>query len=371
MRFSISNSELSKGVQIVSRAINPRNTINALTGIYIEAKNNKIILKGTDLDIGIKCSLKANIEENGCTVIPATNFTELVRKLPTTDILISKEEDQGKLNLKYLNSELSLNTYDSSQFSFLPELDKFSEFEIDSSIFSEIIKQVSIAISQDDSRPVFTGVYFENIDNNKLRLVSTDTHRLSIRDCSLSELNNFKPLIIPGKALMEINKILDKEENNINIKLGNNQSTFVSNNIEVKVRLIDGQFPSYNDVLPDDFSTEIKVNTKSLIDSIDRAIIMSYDKTKSSSNIVKLQLKNNVLSVNSKSPELGYVHEELDVYSKGEDIEIAFNGRYIIDVLKVLGDEEVKLKLKGSLSPAIIQGENLSEYIYLVLPLRT
>ncbi|MBZ4687619.1 MAG: polymerase subunit beta [Clostridia bacterium] len=370
MRFTVSNTELNRGVQAVARAISPRNTVSVLTGIYLEAKDDCLLLRGTDLEIGIECNIKANIEEKGTTVIPAKHFSELVRKLPDTDISFTKEKDKNNIIIKYLNSELSFNTYDAEQYSFLPEIDNYCNFKINPVIFSEMIKQVSIAISHDDSRPAFTGVLFETPGDNKLRFVSTDTHRLTLRDNPLPGIDIIKPVIVPGKALQEVNKIIDKETEEITIGIGENQAIFQTEDIKVKVRLIDGQFPVYQDVIPRDFSTLIKVHSADLIKSLERAILMSYDETKSSSNVIKLQLEGNTLVISSQSSDLGYVHEEINVYSEGEKIEIAFNGRYLLDILKVIGDENVKIKLNGSLSPAIFEGDTDSNYLCLILPLR-
>lgn len=368
MKISISNEELNKGVQIVSRAISQKSVIDALTGVYVEANKEGILLRGTDLEIGIECYLEGIVEEEGKAVIPARNFADLVRKLPSTALKMELKENI--INIEYLNSLLTFNTFNPEEYSFLVNEDSYSYIEIKKDTLKEMIKKVSIALSQDEGRPVFTGIYMEKKEENRIRMVATDTHRMAIKDSEVDKAEDTGKAIIPGRALAEVSRIIDKIENDIiKIGIGNNQAVFELEGIKVKVRLIEGQFPAYEGVIPTEYITTLKLNTALFNDIIERAYLIAHSDTFGGSNIIKMMIEDTKLVVDSRAPDLGSIHEEMEVGCEGENLEIAFNGRYLVDVLKVLEDEEITAKLSGPVSPAVFSGIK-NDYLYLILPLR-
>ena len=241
---------------------------------------------------------------------------------------------------------------------------------VNADLFINAIKQVSIAASHDISRPIFTGILLEFSDNNILKLVATDTYRLAYREIILpgTLVNNFS-CIIPSRALGEIGKIFWSDDNQIEISFADNQVLFKVDSTILVSRLIEGQFPNYNQVIPKDYSSRIRVLTKDLLNSAERASLLARDEFKNRSNVIKLNISGNNLTVTSKSAEVGNLHEELPIYL-GEPAEIAFNARYLIDVLKVIDQEEIHLDLTGSLSPGIIRPAEDKHVLFLVLPIR-
>lgn len=368
MKISISNEELNKGVQIVTRAISQKSVIDALTGVYMEACKEGILLRGTDLEIGIECYVEGIVEKEGRAVIPARNFADLVRKLPPAALNI--ELDESIIKIEYLNSLLTFNTFNSEEYSFLIDEDNYKYIEINKNTLKEMIKKVSIALSHDEGRPVFTGVLIEKTGENKIRMVTTDTHRMAVKDNEVDKIEDIGRVIIPGRALSEVSRIIEKVESDIiKIGIGDNQAVFEVEGIIVKVRLIEGQFPAYEGVIPAEYITNLKLNTVLFNNIIERAYLIAHSDTFGGSNIIKMKINNSKLVIDSRAPDLGAIHEEMEVECEGENLEIAFNGRYLVDVLKVLEEEEINIKFSGSVSPAVLSGiEN--NYLYLILPLR-
>lgn len=373
MKFSIDTGSLLQAAQIASRAVASKTTIPALTGIYFECTDqNTLILKATDLEIGIEHTVTANIQEVGSMVVPAKYLIEILRKLPNTEITLIKTPENNNLTINYKKSQISLNTFPTEQFSFLPNINNKHTVSINNELFANMIKKVSISFSHDITRPVLNGALFE-LRDNKLTLVSSDTYRLSLIETALSSdlEENLNAIIIPSKALMELSRLIDKEEN-ITIIIDNNQAQFVSNNIKIRVRLIDGKFPAYQNVIPDEYSTKIVADTRELLMSIERATVISSDENFNKTCTIKLEINDNNIHISSYSPNIGQLDDNLIVDKEGEDINISFNGNYLIDILKIIDTDKVIIELNGNLSPGIIKPfESSINYLSLILPVRS
>ncbi|HHU31797.1 MAG: DNA polymerase III subunit beta [Zhaonellaceae bacterium] len=370
MKFLVEQNELLGGLQIVQRAISSRSTLPILSGIYLSCEHNILRLRATDLEIGIECTIPVQSEAEGETVLPARYFVEIIKKLPNLPITIEKT-DEGIIIIRYGSSEVQLNAFNPEEFPQLPQVEEIHTVTVNADLFINAIKQVSIAASHDISRPIFTGILLEFSDNNILKLVATDTYRLAYREIILpgTLVNNFS-CIIPSRALGEIGKIFWSDDNQIEISFADNQVLFKVDSTILVSRLIEGQFPNYNQVIPKDYSSRIRVLTKDLLNSAERASLLARDEFKNRSNVIKLNISGNNLTVTSKSAEVGNLHEELPIYLEGEPAEIAFNARYLIDVLKVIDQEEIHLDLTGSLSPGIIRPAEDKHVLFLVLPIR-
>ncbi len=371
MKFSVNTDTLLQAVQIVSRAVASKTSIPALTGIYFESlSDNEIILKGTDLEIGMEYTLTANIEEKGNMVVPTKYLIDILRKLPDTNLIFVLNEDRV-LNIQYDDSQVSLNTYPVEQFSFLPEIHEEEVFKLDNEMFIDMIKKVSISFGYDISKPVLNGALFE-VEDNKIRMVTSDTYRLSLVESNLSQKisDSLNPIIIPAKALIEISKYFSKEDF-LNVILDEKQIQFENSDLKLRVRLIDGVFPPYKNVIPTEYSTKIIASTKEFLLSVERATVISGDAA-SKSNTIKLDISDNVLHISSYSPNIGQLNDKIIIDKEGEDITISFNGNYLTDILKIIDSEKVIFELTGNLSPGIIKPfEEENNFLSLILPVRS
>lgn len=367
MKIIATKENLLNGIQTVQKAISNKNTIPILSGIYMKAKNNKLYFAATDLEIGIECKVPVQVLEEGEIVIPARHFSELVRKLPNTKITFTYLPEIIGLNIQYDEAEVDLKGWLGEEFPVIPDLEEEYCFEMDVNLLRNMIKQTIFATTVDDSRPIFTGALFE-IEGNGLNIVTTDTHRLALRTGKINtSYDKGLNVIVPGKTLSEVSRIA-KEEELIKIKGNYNQISFETEDARIISRIIDGKFPNYRQVIPQEYKTFVKTKTRAFQEIIERANLFTNEKDGTS--IIKVSISDGLLQVSSKS-QIGKVEEKLPIYVEGESIEISFNAKYLLDALKVIDSEDLNITLTGSLSPGIIKPGNHENFIYLILPLRT
>lgn len=374
MKFSISQQSFLEGVQIVQRAISTKSVLPPiLSGIYMESKGHSIILKATDLEIGIECILDADVVEEGMTVLPARYFVELVKKLPNTKIEL-ETLDNEQLRIIYGQSEVILNTFDADEFPPLQQFDKAKVIKLDKQTLVESIKNVSIAASSDYSRPIFTGILMEITDTQHLKLVATDTHRLAYTEIKLpgDVAEVASSMIIPSRSLIEISRVASFDGDEVSIYMDKNKVLFSMDNMNITSRLIEGKFVNYKQVIPKEHTSQVRVLKKSLFDSLERASLLSRDDlSKRKHNTVKLSLEEGHMKISSKSSQIGSLEETVPIHLEGKPLEIGFNAKYLLDVLRVIDTEEVIIDLTTELSPGIIRpGKTEQETLFLVLPIR-
>lgn len=374
MRFSIDQTTFLEGVLTVQRAISSKSVLPPiLSGIYIEAKDNEIYLKATDLEIGIEYVIPANVEDNGSTVLPARYFVELVKKLPSMELVI-EEIENSQIRISYGKSEIVLNSYDADEFPPLQQFDQTSYLSIKKNILIGGIKNVSIAVSSDYTRPIFTGILMEISQGNLLKLVATDTHRLAYTEINLAEeTSDFNTsVIIPSRSLIEISRIFKMDEGEVKIYIDRNKILFQSDGIKITSRLIEGKFVNYKQVIPEDFSTRVRLMKRGFFDSLERASLLSRDDlSKRKHNTVKLSVGEAEMKISSKSSQIGELEEELPIHLDGNTLEIGFNAKYLLDVLRVIDTDEVVIDLTTELSSGIIRPvDGKDNSLFLVLPIR-
>lgn len=365
MKIVSDKNSLLDALQVVQRAVSVKNPLPILSGIKMEAEENRVFFTATDLEIGIRCSLGAEVIEPGAAVLPARYITEFVRRLPDVPVFFESDQATGSVAVKYGQSEASINGYPVEEFPEfdLPESD--IKFTLPAEVLKEAIRQVIFAVAADENRPIFTGVLLE-IRENQMQLVATDTHRLAWRSVSLENCENVDiKIIIPGKTLNELTKIIVGQEKKIGITVTENQILFSTDETSMISRLIDGNFPNYRQVIPKDHVSRVVAKTKDLGEATERASLL----TKEGSSIVRLSLNNNILVI-SVNTEAGRVREELPVYQEGSPIQVAFNARYLSDVLKVIGSDEINIEFTGPLSPGILKPVEEKRFLSLLLPVR-
>lgn len=367
MKIISTRDNLVYGVQTVYKAVSAKNPLPILSGILIKAEDNKVTFMATDLELAIKCSVPVSVLEEGSVVLPAKYLSEMVRRLPDTQIKIETDKNNFSTEINYGTSEFNLNGFSADQFPTLPDIESEHRFSIKQDLFKNMVKQVSFATSADDNRPIFSGVLMEK-EGAEIKLVATDTHRLAFRTGKTETGENEQPIsvIIPGKALNEVSRLMTGENEEMLINFGENQVMFETADIKIISRLIAGQFPNYKQVIPQGCKTKIKVKTRDLLESAERASLLAKEGT----NVIRITVNQHNLIINSNSPDIGKIHEEVPVYTEGEETQIAFNSKYLTDVLKIIDAEEILLELTGSLSPGIVKPVNGENYIYLILPVR-
>ncbi|MGI5902374.1 MAG: DNA polymerase III subunit beta [Desulfitobacteriia bacterium] len=364
MKILCTKEDLLKGVNTVQRAISSKSTLPILQGIRLHTENNLLWFEATDLEIGIRCSLPLEIEEQGAVVLPARLFSEIVRKLPDTPIRI--ESKDRNVEILYDNSNFIINGYDPEEYPEIAEIASPENIEISSSLFTNMIRKTVFACATEETRPVFTGVLL-HIEKEKISLVSTDTHRLAFYKAVIPGNEKEFKGIIPSKTMQEVLRLLD-EDQILNIQYNEGRIIFKFDSIQILTRLIEGQFPSYKQVIPQTCHTKLVVNSRNLLDTVERASLLSRDDYLKT-NTVRFAIDNSMLNINQHS-EMGKISEQINIEQEGEGVEISFNAKYITDVLKVIEAENVTMETSGAFNPCVFRPENEEDYLYLVLPLR-
>jgi len=366
MKIFCSKDALLSGVNAVQRAVSSKNPLPVLQGILIQAENQSLHFAATDLEMGIRCEVPAQVSKAGTMIVPAKLFTEVVRKLP--DTTISLEERDKAITICYYQSEIVLNGYDPEEFPLLPDLIEPISFVLPTVIFKNMIRQTIFSCAAEENRPVFNGTLLQ-IEGPNIRLVATDTHRLaySISQISNSEEAHFSG-IIPAKTLSEIYRLLRDEDEVLTISYSNNQVVFKFGSIYLISRLIEGQFPNYKQVIPQTCETKINLSVKEFLETVERASLLSRDK--SGTNIIRINIESNELRIDQTS-ELGKISEQIAIEMEGKDVTIAFNAKFLIDALKVIDSDQILFELSGPFSPGVMRPLDNPNYIYLVLPVRT
>lgn len=362
MWFTCKKEILQQGINIVARAASNKTTYPILEGILIKAINNKVILIATDLDLGIQTEIEASTSEEGSIVINSKLFLELIRKLPNEDITLRVE---GKnVNISCLNSEFNIIGHSSEDFPSLPQINENTMYEIKKDTLKNMIKQTLFAVSQDETRPIFTGILFE-VKGDILSFVALDGYRLSVKKEKMEGLSVINA-VIPGKAFSEISKILDIKGESVRITFTPNHILFNLDGTKIISRLLDGEFINYRQIIPNEYRLKVHADKERLLHSIERASLLARE---GKTNLIRFDIQEGQIVITSNS-QLGNVCEKIDVSSKGENVRIAFNAKYFLDALRIIEDDKIIMEFSTSVSPCIIRKESDDDFIYLVLPVR-
>jgi len=363
MIFICEKQKLQEGVLITQKAITGKSTMPVLEGIYIKATKKEVTLIGSDMDLSIETIVEANVIEEGTVVIDSKIFGEIIRKLPNSQVRIERIENDT-LQISCEKSVFNVVYMNADEFPSLPQIDEEKQIQIPQNILKNMIKSTSFAVAQDETRPILQGILFE-MKNRKLNLVALDGYRLAIKTEYLDSDFDIE-VVIPGKTLNEVSKILDDVESIVNITFSNNHILFNLNKTRIISRLLDGKFVNYSSLLPQEHKLLVEVNKQDLQNGIERASLMAKD---GNSNLIKLEVLQDNLVITSNS-QLGKVREEVGIIMQGEGIQIAFNSRYLLDVLKNMEEDVVVLEMTSSVTPCIIKAKETDSYRYLVLPVR-
>ena len=363
MIFTCEKQKILEGISIVQKAITGKSTMPILEGIYINTNKSTLTLIGSDMDVSIQTSVDATIIEEGSIVIDAKIFGEIIRKLPNSTIKIETIENQ-LIKITCEKSVFDVVYMNTNEFPELPEINENLTISVNQNILKNMIKGTSFAIAQDETRPILQGILFE-VKNKNLNLVALDGYRLAIRNEFLDTDINME-VVIPGKTLNEVSKILEDVDDIVDITFTNNHILFNLEKTKIISRLLEGKFINYNSLLPQEHKLLVNINRQELQNAIERASLMAKD---GNTNLIKLDLQQDNLIITSNS-QLGKVREEISIKLQGEDIQIAFNSKYLLDVLKNVEADEVIMKMTSGISPCVIEEKNNENAKYLVLPVR-
>ena len=368
MKIVCYKDTILKAINSVVKGVASKTTMPILEGILIQTNDNEIKLTTYDLEIGIEYVMECDVKEQGSTVVNAIMFSEIIRKLPDTEIHISVN-DKNLLEIECEGSLYKLATMNPEEFPELPKIEVENSIEVDQNVLKNMIRKTIFAVSTEESRPIFTGCLFE-IENNKLTLVSVDGFRLALRSIFLNKQSNDFKAVIPGKTLNEVNKIISDTFEPVKIGVSKNQALFEMDNCKVVTRILDGEFLNYKNVIPSNWETRVRVNKANIQNSFERISLISASTVEKEKKYpVKVQVDIGKVTI-SCTNQTGDAKEELFVSTEGKNLEAGFNPKYFLDSLKAIEDEDVFVEFGSSISPCLVKSTENSDYTYMILPIR-
>ena len=368
MKIVCEKEKILKAINSVTKAVASKTTMPILEGILIQTNDKEVKLTTYDLEIGIEYIIDADVKEQGATVVNAIMFSEIIRKLPDTDIKISLNE-QNLLVIECEGSLYKLATMNPDEFPELPQINVENSIEIEQNSLKDMIRKTIFAVSNEENRPIFTGCLFE-IKNNKLNVVAIDGFRLAWKSKFLQNSSNDFAAVIPGRTLNEVNKIILDSFDTIKIGIAKNQALFEMENCKLVTRLLDGEFLNYSSVIPENWETRIRVNRNALQNCFERiSLISSSSIEKEKKYPVKVSIDIGKVTI-SCTNQTGDAKEEIYTSTEGQNLEAGFNPKYFLDALRAIDDEEIFVDFGTSISPCIIRPVDEGDYRYMILPIR-
>lgn len=365
MKVKCSQNSLNSGIQIAQKAISSSTTLPILSGILLQAEKNRLTLSATDLEISICCGVKADIGVEGSVVIPARLLGDVVRNLPEAAVKIESNPADGQVDLSCEKSHFTLRVLPPEDFPKLPHIASKESCALEAKVLGEIIKQVVKATSRDETRPVLAGALL-TISKNRLKLVATDSYRLAVREVVIeSGVEEKMKAIIPARALEEVSKIATSGK--IEVGLTENQAIFNFGETVLVSRLIEGQFPNYQQLLPEreSYELQLRLSREQFMAAVKRVSVLAQ-----SNSPVRLKVGEGKVLVSAASQEVGRAEEEVVAKSRGGEMEIAFNAQYLLDGLGCLGEDEMFLEAISPLKPGLLRPVKAQEFLYLIMPVR-
>ena len=372
MKFKINQDHFSNGLQQVLNIVGSRATMPILSNVLIEAEEGHISLTTTNLDLGIRCRIKADVSESGGLTLPVRKLAAIIRELPQNEVFLETGEDnQAKITSG--GSNFKIMGISTEEFPSLPTFENRHVFELSQKKIVNMLKSVSYGQSSDENRYILNGVYF-NFADEKLTLVATDGRRLALTalDTEISE-DNTGSLILPAKTVAELQRLMDKGER-VKIAFNDRQAAFeisiddasdagLVDHLYLVSKIVEGNYPNYRQVIPKETEHRVKIERELMLECVHRAAIVTNDK----SNSVKLKVSKNLLEISGSSSE-GESHESMAIAYDGPEVQVAFNPQFLMEPLKALTKDEVFFEFKDELSPGLFK--TLDNFICVIMPLR-
>src|SRR5215207_4389184 len=362
MKLTCAKEELAEKLQVAGRGVSTRASVQILAGILLRATGGQLSLAATDMEISLRVSLEAQVEDEGSVVVPGRLLVDIVRLLPPGEVTISHRAEEGVVELVCGSASYRLHTYAAEDFPRLPEIDDSAAFTVDKEAFVDTISRVSRSASRDESRPVLTGVLMR-FEGDKLVMAATDSYRLSVKETPLEGTVPELEAIVPARALAELTRIAQAGET-IELGVHENQVVFATGDAWLTTRRIDGQFPNYKQLVPEAFDHEISLPRDELLDVVRRVAVMAQRNSP-----IRLRFADGELTVSAQTQDVGEARESLPAVFSSEPLEIGFNAEFLRDGIESVLGEQARLKLISPLRPGLIQGEG-DDYLYLIMPIR-
>ena len=364
MKLRFQKDDIVNGISIVMKAVPSKTTMSILECILIDASSGEIKLTGNDMELGIETTVNGEILEHGKIALDAKLFSEITRRVSSQNAVVTIEsDDKFNTTISCENSVFNIQGRDGDEFSYIPYIEKNKYISLSQFTLKEVIQQTIFSISPNDSNKMMAGELFE-VNENQLKVVSLDGHRISIRNVTLKDHYENTKVIVPGKTLSEISKILGGDnEKEVRIFFSSNHILFEFDDTIVVSRLIEGEYFRINQMLSSDYETKFSVNRREFLDCIERATILIRENDKKP---LILQVNDNTMELKLNS-SFGSMNAELLIHKTGKDIMIGFNPKFLIDALRAIEDEEINIYMMNPKSPCFIKDEE-ETYIYLILP---
>ncbi len=365
MHLKCSQDHLLRAVQTVGRAISPRASMPILGNILVETTKNGAKLAATDLELGIEAYVAGTVKEGGAVTLPARILTDIVTNIPEAPVDIVVTEGESKAVITSENVRFEILGLPATDFPLMPSGEGNVVVKFDAGLLRTMIRQTSFAVSTDETRPFLTGVYLV-VEGEQGHLVATDGGRLAVRRAKMGGAHGKVTAIVPSKTMAELVRVLGSVEGEVSVASHDNQLIFSLPGMRFVSRLIAGQFPNYEQVIPKEFKQRITVGTERLLRGVRRASITAKD----SANVVRLNASESTLTISSNTPDVGKAQEDIEVRVEGDAIPVAFNAKFLMDALSNIDAPDVHFDLTGPLSPGALHPTDNSEYVYVLAPVR-
>ena len=372
MRVACLQENLARGLSIVGRAVSTRSTLPVLANVLIATDKGRLKLSATNLEIVITCWIGAKVEEEGATTIPARTFNDLVNNLPQEQVMLELDEQSQTIHLECGRTEANIRGIDAQEFPLVPEPDLTQSLRLKAGAFKQMVQQVTFAAASDDTRPTLTGVSLEFEDDN-LKMAATDAFRLSVRTTDIGRKTDTRKVIVPARALSELARVINDEDEQLHLTIpeGRNQIIFKLDHIVVVSQLIDGTFPDFSPIIPKRYTTRAIMNTQQLLKACKTAAIFARE----SSHTAKIkispgnELAGAYTSISATSAETGDNEVQVDADVEGDEVEVAFNVKYMTDVLGVIDTPQVALETTTSMEPGVIRPVGSDDFFHIIMPM--
>lgn len=363
MKFSVARTELSEALAITSRGLSARSTLPILSGVLVSCGKDSVTLQSTDLEISVQTKVSVRVEEEGRSVLPGRLFSEIVRNMPEAAITVALERDLAVISSA--TASFTLKTLPADDFPKFPTVSVEKRVPLPSSVMSSVVKQVSRAVSRDETRAILTGVLL-SVDGPTVRMVATDSYRLAVREAELEGAAEHVEVVVPGKALEEVTKLLAGVET-VEMGVSENQIVFEFGDTIFITRRIEGTFPNYKALIPKERETVVRVPSEELVAAVKRVSIMAQHNTPLR---LSVHSEDQTLSLSATTQDVGDASEDLMAKVEGPDVEIAFNHAFLMDGLSSITSEDTLLEIVSPLKPGVFKPADGEDYLYLLMPVR-
>jgi DNA polymerase-3 subunit beta len=362
VKINVAKDELVGALGVVSRAVSTRTSVQILSGILLEAVGGELRLAATDMELSLRATIGAQIEGDGAIVLPGKTLVDIARLLPADEVVIEHRPSESVVHITSGSASYTLHTYNPEDFPRLPDIAAVQTFAIDREALLETIQRVARAASRDESRPVLTGILVQ-FGGGKLVMAATDSYRLAVKETDLDGSAPDLEAIVPSRALQELARIASSGDT-VDVGVHENQVVFGTEGIWLTTRRIDGQFPNYRQLLPEQFEHELTLPRTEVLEVVRRAAVMIQRATP-----LQLRFSDGELTVIARTHEVGESKESMPVAFSGDTLEIGFNADFLRDGLESVDGDDIRFKLISPLRPAVLQGDG-DEFTYLVMPIR-